>query len=259
MARTLTPHEHLARLADPVRVLKDAGEFEPHPEQCRVLRNWRRDHMLLWSRQAGKSSTGAALAVHNLLIGETDRTATVVIVSRALRQSSELFRKARELLIRLPYAPALITDSATVLEVPGGGRILSYPGSEETVRGLSGVTLALVDEATLLERSLVDAITPMMATTGAPLWSMATARGCSGWFYDDWTNSDLDPVCVKSRVTWADVPHLSPDFIEKERRRMPHWRFRMEYECSFEDAGEERLISPEAIANACNPEVSALW
>ena len=50
------------------------------------------------------------------------------------------------------YCPPLITDSATTIEVAGGGRILAYPGSEAAVRGLSAVTLALCDEACLVAR-----------------------------------------------------------------------------------------------------------
>lgn len=255
----LSPAERLARMADPTLLLGDAGAPPPHPEQVRVLRNWRQDHMLLWSRQGGKSTTGAALACHNLLFNPiTSVPATVVIVSRAERQSGELFRKARALFSRLPYAPPLTMDSATVMEIGNESRILAYPGSEDAVRGLSAVTLALIDEATLVDRELRDAVSPMLSTTNAPIWCMATPKGRNGWFWEDWTDEDLDFV-VKSRITHDQLAHISADFTAKERRRMPGWKFQQEYECEFLDDGDQLLIDPSMIDAMRSAEVRALW
>lgn len=255
----LSPAERLARTADPTLLFADAGLPEPHRHQVAALRNWRQDHMLLWSRQTGKSTTGAALATHNLLFPAGEITPTVVIVARAERQSNELFRKARQLYGALPYAPPLVTDAATAIETPTGGRILSYPGSEASVRGLSAATLALIDEATLVERELRDAVSPMLVTTGGPIWSMGTARGEEGWFFDEFTDPRLDDFVVKSFVTYRDVDHVKPDFIERERRRMPEWQFASEYECKFVASSETQLITRAAIERAVNAQEVALW
>jgi hypothetical protein len=158
---------------------------------------------------------------------------------------------------RLPYAPELIVDTATVMETPEGGRVLAYPGSEESVRGLSAVTLALLDEATLIPIELRDAISPMLSTTGGPTWSMGTARGQSGWFYDEWQDGAVD--AVKSKMPWDECDHLVKSYIEKEKRRMPSWRFAQEYECEFMDDGETQLITAATIRDAIDPEVRALW
>jgi hypothetical protein len=253
----LSPIERLARTADPTLLFADAGERGPHAHQAEALRNWRRDHLLLWSRQAGKSSVGAALAVHNLLFPANGTTPTIVIVSRAERQSGELFRKARSLYGRLPYAPPLVTDSATVMETPEGARVLSYPGSEQSVRGLSAVTLALIDEATLIPAELRDAVSPMLSTTGGATWSMGTARGQSGWFFEEW--EDDTNTAVKSIMPWHECAHLSRDYIEKEKARMPSWRFAQEYECQFMEDGEVQLITGAMIRDAIDHNVRALW
>ncbi|MEM7312694.1 MAG: terminase family protein [Planctomycetota bacterium] len=255
----LTADEWMSRYLDPTLLLGDADFPPPHPAQTAALRNWRNDHMLLWTRQGGKSTTGAALACHNLVFPMPGHRSTVVIVSRAERQSGELFRKTQEFYHALPYAPPLAKDSATVMETTDGGRVLAYPGNEETVRGLSAVTLALVDEATLLPRELFDAVSPMLATTGGPIWSMATAKGCAGWFYEDWRSTTNNDLVVKSKVTWRDLPHINRDHIEREKRRMPPWMFAQEYECEFIDDGETQLITPAMIDAARNPEVVSLW
>lgn len=257
--RILSAAERLARTLDPTLLFADAGLKPPHAEQVKVLRNWREDHMLLWTRQGGKSTTGSVLACHNAIFAPQGITPTVPIVSRAERQAGELFKKAREIYKRLPYAPPLAVDSQTVLETADGARILSYPGSEETVRGLSAVTLALIDEATLVPEELRNAVSPMLSTTGGPMWCMGTARGCSGWFYDEWDDPSTTGAVVKSKVTWRDVPHIVRGFIEKERRRMPSWQFQQEYECTFIDAGEQQLITRELVERIINPAEMALF
>jgi hypothetical protein len=104
-----------------VTVLLDAG-IKPDPWQVRALRSWRRYHLLNCCRQSGKSSTAAGLACW-LLLHQDD--ALVLLVSRAERQSGELYRKARLLLERLPYAPKPIGDTALTLELPNRSRLVS--------------------------------------------------------------------------------------------------------------------------------------
>src|SRR5690242_8686250 len=52
---------------DPVRILTDAG-FQPDPWQEGVLRSGSQRMLLLASRQAGKSSVAAALALKTALL-----------------------------------------------------------------------------------------------------------------------------------------------------------------------------------------------
>jgi len=256
----LSPSETLARTLDPCLIARDAGLPELHPEQVRVLRHWRRDVLALWSRQSGKSLMAAIAAVHQLLFpSNPEHTPTVVIVARAERQSSECFRKAKQVYSKLSYAPPLRTDAATAVEIPSGGRIVCYPGSEEGVRGLSAVGLAVIDEASLCERELVDAISPMLSTTGGPLWCLGTGRAGENWFREAWENPALDRIVLKSHLPWDKVPHIDKAFVEKERARMPSWQFSQEYEAQFVDAGESILISRETILAAVNPEERALW
>src|SRR5690606_26845437 len=92
------------------------------------------------SRQAGKSTTAAVLALHEAVY--VPRSVTVLI-SPSQRQSSELFRKVIELRQRMAKAPDLVEDNRLSMTVRGGGRVLSLPGSAATVRGISAVTLLL--------------------------------------------------------------------------------------------------------------------
>src|SRR5438128_2279502 len=75
-------------LADPARLLADTG-MEPDPWQAALLRSFAGRVLLLCSRQSGKSTTAAALALRTALL-EPD--SLVLLLSPTLRQSGELFR-----------------------------------------------------------------------------------------------------------------------------------------------------------------------
>src|ERR1700757_4939511 len=90
-ARALTPTVSpvLARLRqDPARILADAG-MAPDLWQARLLRSPSPRTQLLCSRQAGKSTVAAALALRSALL---EPPALVLLLSPTQRQSGELFR-----------------------------------------------------------------------------------------------------------------------------------------------------------------------
>ena len=61
------------------------------------------------------------------------------MLSPTLRQSGELFRKAKELLGAIE-GRRLPEETALSLRLANGSRIVSLPGKEGTVRGYSAVT-----------------------------------------------------------------------------------------------------------------------
>src|SRR6516165_4037028 len=80
-------------LDDPTQVLVQA-KMNPDPWQDQVLRSRAPRMLLLASRQAGKSSVAAALALHTALVVHGS---PVLLLSPSLRQSGELFRKVVDL------------------------------------------------------------------------------------------------------------------------------------------------------------------
>src|SRR5262245_10629976 len=79
--------------SDPPLLLSDAGK-PPDPWQRDLLRSADRQTLLLCSRQSGKSTTAAALALRSALL---EAPALVLLLSPTLRQSGELFRKVLDL------------------------------------------------------------------------------------------------------------------------------------------------------------------
>src|SRR4051794_13364086 len=79
----------VALRSDPAEVMTRAG-MAPDPWQHRVLGTAAAQVLLLCSRQAGKSTVAAALAIRAALL---QAGALVLVLSPSLRQSGELFRK----------------------------------------------------------------------------------------------------------------------------------------------------------------------
>jgi hypothetical protein len=79
------------------------------------------------------------------------------------------------------------------IEFGNGSRVVSLPGSEGTIRGYSGVTPLLLDEAARIEDSLLAATRPMLATTNGRILALSTGWLRQGWFFDAWMGSGTEP------------------------------------------------------------------
>src|SRR5690606_7629059 len=144
----------------------------------------------------------------------------------------ELFRKVTELRDQLPHPLDLTEDNRLSMTVRGGGRVLSLPGSEATIRGISAVTLLVEDEASRVDDALHYSVKPMLATTNGRLLLMSTPFGKRGHFWDVWNEGS---GWNRVKVTASDVPRISAAFLEEERRSMPAWWFEQEYLCEFKE------------------------
>ena len=134
-------HDLLLAL-DPVELARSTS-LEPDPWQERLLRSEAVRVLLNCSRQAGKSTMAATVAVHTALY---EPSSLVLLLSPSLRQSQELFKKALTCYRSAGGPVPSSTESALRLELENGSRIVSLPGKQDTVRGFSGVRLLVVDE-----------------------------------------------------------------------------------------------------------------
>ena len=169
---TATATPMLNRLqADPARCCR--GGHESPPTQTRLLRCQSARMLLLCSRQAGKSTTAAALALLTTIL---QAPALVLLLSPTLRQSGELFRKVLDLyrLLGRPIAtaqPRKIRSRSSWPTVRGSS---ACPAREEGIRGYSGVSLLVIDEASRVSDDLYPAVRPMLAVSRGRLVALST-------------------------------------------------------------------------------------
>ena len=218
----------LALALDPVRLAGAAG-ISPDEWQARVLRSPARQILLLCSRQAGKSTVSALLAVDEAL---HRAPALVLVLAPTIRQSQELYRRIRSTLDTLgAVAGEVETESALALELSNGSRTVSLPSKESNIRGFSAVSLLLVDEAARVPDSLFDAIRPMLAVSGGRIVLLSTPWGKRGFFHHIATNGDA--LWERVTITALDCPRIPREWLEHERANTPRLVFESEYLCKF--------------------------
>jgi phage terminase large subunit-like protein len=219
----------------PVAFSSDTLGITPDNWQADVLCSTRDRLLLNCSRQAGKSTTSATLALYTALYRPRSLT---LLISPSLRQSAELFRKVTNLLEQLPSPPVLVEDNKLSLTTDRGSRIVSLPSSGATIRGFSAVDLLIEDEAAYVPDELYYAVRPMLAVSGGRLVLMSTPNGKAGHFWQAWDSGD---DWQRVMVPATDVPRIPVAFLDEERRALGERRYRQEYLCEFVDEIEGAL------------------
>jgi hypothetical protein len=241
-AGTVTLSRDFARALDPVLLARDCG-IEPDEIQSALLRSTSRRVLVNCCRQWGKSTTTALVALHEALYAAP---AMIILVSPSQPQSTELFKKINAFWAKLPGAPEANQESLTRMELASGSRIVSLPGSERTVRGYSGATLVIMDEASRVPDELLAAVRPMLATTNGRFIALSTPAGKRGFFYESWTRGD---GWERIKVTGPECPRISAEFLQAEREALGPMRFAEEYLGEFHDA-ETSVFNAELIEAA---------
>jgi hypothetical protein len=235
---------------DPARLARQAGII-PDEWQARLLRSTSPRILLNASRQSGKSTTTALLAIHTALF---QPGALVLLLSPSLRQSSELFKKCSATYRALDRPVPAEAESALRLELENGSRIVSLPGTEGTVRGFSGVKLLVVDEASRVADDLYYAVRPMLAVSAGRLLALSTPFGTRGWWHGAWTSAER---WERFEIPATLCPRISPAFLDEERRSIGEFWFEQEYMCRFLDS-QSQAFRREDVDRAMSEEV-AVW
>jgi hypothetical protein len=233
----MTDDALLAVALDPTLILKHQG-LSADPWQREFLFCQAKDVLLNCSRGAGKSRVTSALALHTALFRPRS---LVLLVSRSLRQATELFRYVKDGCRALDWPHGTVKDNECQLEFANGSRIVALPGKEETIRSFQGVTLLILDEAARIPDELYSSVSPMTGVSGGRTVCLSTPFGQRGFFWREWHNETV--AWKRFRVPWHECPRLTPAFIENERRKFGALWIRQEYECSFEAC--EGLVYPD--------------
>ncbi len=204
IVRTLEPHQEareavlrayreraMVELRDDLTLALDRVVFarevglEPDSWQEDLLRSSSARTLLLRSRQAGKSTISAILALHRALYHPGS---LVLVLAPALRQSQELSGKLAGFYRTMGRPVPAQAERRLSLELENGSRVVTLPGTERTIRGFSEAALLLVDEAARVEDGLVHAVRPLLAVSGGSLVMLSTPYGKRGVFFEEWTN-----------------------------------------------------------------------
>ncbi len=241
----------LAHRLDPVLMAEAAGYILDDWQQT-LCRSKHPRILLNIHRQGGKSLVCAIVALHTAMY---EPGSPVLMVSPSLRQSSELFRTALSIYRALdkPVAPEI--ENRLSLELENNSRLISLPGSESTIRGLSGVRLIVADEASRIPDTLLAAIRPFLAISNGRLIAPSTPAGRRGWWYEAWEHGG--DTWERYQVKASECQRISRAFLDDERRALGPNVYAREYECSFDD--DELSVFSEELIQRCITKEQSSW
>ena len=239
----------MVAVRDDLRLALDRVSFaealgiEPDPWQRNLLRSSAPRTLLNCSRQSGKSTMSAVLALHRALY----RPGSLILcLAPSERQAKELFGKVTGFYRDLHGTTPAQSDRKLGMHLANGSRIEALPGSERTIRGFSGASLLILDEAARVDDALYYAVSPMLAVSGGAMLMLSTPYGRRGVFYEEWTGGE---EWERFEVPATECPRIPAAFLEAERRSMPEWWWRQEYGCEFMET-EDQLWTHAMIEGA---------
>jgi len=245
--------DDLVYALDPVLWASEALDYHLDTWAQTVMKSPARYVIENVSRQAGKSTCSAAMAIHRAVFFPGS---LVLVVSPTLRQSGELQRKAMKFYELVdPHHKGLAEDTKLSIQLTNGSRIIALPGQEDNLRGYSAPALIIEDEASRVSDDLYTAIRPMLATNSGRLILLSTPNGKLGHFYKIWTYGGAE--WLKIKVTANEIPRISKEFLENERLNMTESQYLQEYFGEFQET-EGAVFSSELFKSLANPVLNAL-
>jgi Terminase large subunit, T4likevirus-type, N-terminal len=218
----------LAVAINPVKFAQSLG-IDPDPWQSDILLASDKRVMLNCSRQSGKSTITAILALHHAL---NVPGSLILVLSPSLRQSGELFKKVIGFYKDIGKPIPSDIETTLTLQLRNKSRIISLPGKEQTVRGFSGVSLLIIDEAAQVADDLYYSVRPMLAVSQGRIILLSTPFGKRGFFFTEWTRQ-TENTWKKIKITADQCPRISQAFLDEEREALGDWWFQQEYYCVF--------------------------
>jgi hypothetical protein len=243
--------DDLAYGSNPVLWAREVLGYHPDPWQAKLLRSRSNKIILNCSRQSGKSTTCAALGLHESIYR---RPSFGLVIAPSQDQSGELMLKFDEFrgAVELP-SDYLSTDTKLAVRFSNGNRFIARPGSEKSARSFSAVTLLLEDEAARVPDPLYNSVRPMLAVSNGRHILMSTPFGKQNHFFKIW--DEQRDIWEWYEIPAEMCPRISKQFLEEEKR-INLW-FEQEYHCAFLDA-EGSVFSSDLFKSLANPSVSAL-
>lgn len=240
-----------------VGALLQRRTIKPDDWQELLLRSEARYKIITASRQIGKTTVIAAIAVHRaqydpgcrvLIFGPTERQAKI-----AFAKVARFYRAWGGFINKGAYHRDLPKKMG--VDFANGSTIEAMPATENTVRGFDA-DLLIIDEAAYVKDAAYDSILPSISMTGGDLILSSTPHGRVGFFYKAWAE---EPDWDKHDVPVTKAGDRAPTaFIERMRRTRGERYVNQEFYCSFEEA-EGQVFSDHLIDSAIRMDIEPLF
>lgn len=237
---------------DKIEFIKNKWGWEPHKTQKEFMEYESKIKVGACGRRWGKTEACAYDIAYSFL---TKENYTQMIVSPTYDQSRLIFATTEALLAHIKNIEIRKTPYP-VIKLKNN--IISARTADSDGRGLRGFKAdrIIVDEAAYVDdRVIYEVISPMLADKNGDLVLISTPFG-KNHFYDFYMkgaerNREFASFSYKS----TDNPHISREYIEKQRENISKLSFETEYEAKFCD-NISNVFRKDAIEQALKTEIN---
>lgn len=205
--------------------------FKPHAKQLEVIKALEdptvKYVIVIAGRQCGKTQ----LAKNQVLMWALNDPGCVIFwVSPTDSQMQSIYKD----IINAIYDANIIKSKRgakgdTEIRLKNGSVILfRAAGSEDSLRGTSGVSYLVVDEAAFIKKDTVEVvIMPMLSTKIKRVLYISTPKG-KNWLYETFNRYSKKPNCRVFKFATTDNPFVDLDFIQHEKETLSEALFQQE-------------------------------
>jgi hypothetical protein len=217
--------------------------------------HWSQDCFLLSTRQGGKTTAMSIKAVEMCI--KDFKEGEVVLISSLTERQAQLMLAKAQIYAEEVYPKKIKKgrDKPTMhkLNFINGSSILCYAAGDEgdSTRGYTLKKL-MVDEGSRMDELYFISATPTLSVSKGSMDIASTPHGKKDkegnetFFY----KASKDKNFKKFFVSAEDCPRHSPEFLEREKKRMSKLQYAQEYEAQFLDE-LHRIFSDEQIEEIC--------
>lgn len=219
-----------------LRLARMLWNWRPHPTQRQWLECEARTRVAACGRRWGKTE---AAAIDAATLAITRPGCVQMIVSPSYDQSRIAFHAVERLLLASPITRPLVRVTRTpyprltVLD-----SVVSARTADEDGRNLRGhaADRVVVDEAAYVRDSVIaEVISPMLADSDGELVMISTPFGKNHFYRAFAAGRSGGDICASFSFPSLANPHISRDYIERQRAELSPRQFAVEYEARFVD------------------------
>ena len=224
-------------------------EMYPFQEEMATVIDDNRFTVIKTCRQAGKTTTSAAVVLWHALFNESY---TVAILANKLSTAREILARVQRAFEYLPkwLQQGVVVWNKTNVELENGSQIIAASTASSAIRGYS-INFLYLDEFAFVPRNIQDdfftSVYPtIISGTNTKVVITSTPNGFD-LFYKIWINSvEGRNEYANFGVNWWDVPGRDEDWKEKTIANTSEDQFRQEFEAEFLGSANT-LISPNIL------------
>ena len=224
-------------------------EMYPFQEDMAKMIDDNRFTVIKTCRQAGKTTTSAAVVLWHALFNESY---TVAILANKLSTAREILARVQRAFEYLPkwLQQGVVVWNKTNVEFENGSQIIASSTASSAIRGYS-INFLYLDEFAFVPRNIQDdfftSVYPtIISGTNTKVVITSTPNGFD-LFYKIWINSvEGRNEYANFGVDWWDVPGRDEEWKERTIANTSEDQFRQEFEAEFLGSANT-LISPNIL------------